>query len=114
MIEGSVQLYRPGGEPVLLPSGIDVISATIDGRLSAKSDTLIVRFMKKTSISVTEASRNSADCVNRAHYQNVTFALLKNGEPVAPCTGQRKSLCWPRFDRGSGTGVRNGVNFAIQ
>jgi antitoxin (DNA-binding transcriptional repressor) of toxin-antitoxin stability system len=39
--------------------------------------------MKKTVISVTEAARNFADCVNRAHYQNVTFVLLKNGSPVA-------------------------------
>lgn len=39
--------------------------------------------MKTTVISVTEAARNFADCVNRAHYQNVTFVLLKNGSPVA-------------------------------
>src|ERR1700747_1354272 len=39
------------------------------------------QIMKTTSITVTEASRNFADCVNRAHYQNVTFVLLKNGEP---------------------------------
>lgn len=39
--------------------------------------------MKKTAISVTEAARNFADCVNRVHYQNVTFVLLKNGVPVA-------------------------------
>ena len=39
--------------------------------------------MKKTSISVTEAARNFADCVNRVRYQNMTFVLLKNGEPVA-------------------------------
>jgi hypothetical protein len=39
--------------------------------------------MKKTSITVTEAARNFADCVNRVHYQNVTFVLLKNGEPFA-------------------------------
>lgn len=39
--------------------------------------------MKKTSISVTEAARNFAECVNRAHYQNVTFVLLRNGSPVA-------------------------------
>ena len=37
--------------------------------------------MRKTTISVTEAARNLADCVNRAHYQNVTFVLLKN-DPV--------------------------------
>ena len=39
--------------------------------------------MKITVISVTEAARNFADCVNRAHYQNVTFVLLRNGSPVA-------------------------------
>jgi antitoxin (DNA-binding transcriptional repressor) of toxin-antitoxin stability system len=39
--------------------------------------------MKMTSISVTDAARNFADCVNRAHYQNMTFILLKNGSPVA-------------------------------
>ena len=39
--------------------------------------------MKKIAISVTEAARNLADCINRAHYQNVTFILLKNGRPVA-------------------------------
>jgi antitoxin (DNA-binding transcriptional repressor) of toxin-antitoxin stability system len=39
--------------------------------------------MKKTSISVTEAARNFADCVNRVRYQNMTFVLLKNGFPVA-------------------------------
>jgi hypothetical protein len=39
--------------------------------------------MKKSVISVTEAARNFADCVNRAHYQNVTFVLLKNGSPFA-------------------------------
>ena len=39
--------------------------------------------MKPTPISVTEAARNFAECVNRAHYQNVTFVLLKNGSPVA-------------------------------
>jgi antitoxin (DNA-binding transcriptional repressor) of toxin-antitoxin stability system len=39
--------------------------------------------MLKTVISVTEAARNFAECVNRAHYQNVTFVLVKNGSPVA-------------------------------
>jgi antitoxin (DNA-binding transcriptional repressor) of toxin-antitoxin stability system len=34
-------------------------------------------------VSVTEAARNFADCINRAHYQNVTFVLLRNGSPVA-------------------------------
>jgi hypothetical protein len=52
--------------------------------------------MRSTRISVTEAARNFADCVNRAHYQNTTFVLLKNGSPVArlgpdgvkACTGR--------------------------
>lgn len=44
--------------------------------------------MKTHRISVTEAARNFADCVNRAHYQQQTFVLVKNGVPVAnlgPC-----------------------------
>ena len=41
--------------------------------------------MKRT-ISVTDAARNFADCINRVHYQNVTFVLLKNGSPVAHIT----------------------------
>ena len=53
--------------------------------------------MTEKSISVTEASRNFADCVNRAHYQGMTFILHKNGVPVArivpvepwPSTGQK-------------------------
>ncbi len=39
--------------------------------------------METISISVTEASRNFADCVNRARYQGTTFILEKNGVPVA-------------------------------
>lgn len=52
--------------------------------------------MKRVRISVTEASRNFADCVNRARYQDTTFVLHKNGMEVAhltpasrkPCTGR--------------------------
>jgi len=39
--------------------------------------------MKIVSISVTEAARNFADCVNRAQYQGTTFVLHKGGRPVA-------------------------------
>ncbi len=60
---------------------------------SRKPDNLIIRFMKKTSITVTEASRNFADCVNRAHYQNITFVLLKNGEPVARLVPDNEKVC---------------------
>jgi antitoxin (DNA-binding transcriptional repressor) of toxin-antitoxin stability system len=49
--------------------------------------------MKKTSITVTEASRNFADCVNRVHYQNVTFVLLKNGSPFARLVPDNEKVC---------------------
>jgi len=49
--------------------------------------------VKKTSISVTEAARNFSDCVNRAHYQNVTFVLLKNGSPVARLVPDNERVC---------------------
>jgi prevent-host-death family protein len=39
--------------------------------------------MKTTMISVTDAARNFADCINRARYQKAAFTLLKNGTPVA-------------------------------
>lgn len=39
--------------------------------------------MSEHSISVTEAARNFADCINRARYQGTTFVLHKNGVPVA-------------------------------
>jgi antitoxin (DNA-binding transcriptional repressor) of toxin-antitoxin stability system len=49
--------------------------------------------MRRTIITVTEAARNFADCVNRAHYQNVTFVLLKNGAPVARLVPDRQQTC---------------------
>jgi prevent-host-death family protein len=52
--------------------------------------------MKETSISVTEAARNFADCVNRVRYQNVTFVLLKNGKPVARLVPEKEKICLGR------------------
>jgi hypothetical protein len=52
--------------------------------------------VKKTAISVTEAARNFADCVNRAHYQDVTFVLLKNGSPFARLTPDHEKVCLGR------------------
>ena len=81
---------------MLESSKCQLLRATINCHLLTqlgKSDTLIIRFMKKTSITVTEASRNFADCVNRAHYQNVTFVLLKNGEPVARLVPDNERVC---------------------
>jgi antitoxin (DNA-binding transcriptional repressor) of toxin-antitoxin stability system len=53
--------------------------------------------MKRTTISVTEAARNFADCVNRAHYQNMTFVLLKNGTPFARLTPNEEKACTGRM-----------------
>ena len=52
--------------------------------------------MRQTIITVTEAARNFADCVNRAHYQNVTFVLLKNGSPVARLVPDSERVCTGR------------------
>lgn len=49
--------------------------------------------MKETAISVTEAARNFSDCLNRVHYQNVTFVLLKNGMPFARLTPEHQKVC---------------------
>ena len=52
--------------------------------------------MRKTKITVTEASRNFADCVNRARYQNATFVLVKNGEAVARIVPGIEKVCTGR------------------
>jgi antitoxin (DNA-binding transcriptional repressor) of toxin-antitoxin stability system len=52
--------------------------------------------MKTTAISVTDAARNFADCVNRAHYQGVSFVLLKNGSPVARLVPDHEKVCTGR------------------
>jgi antitoxin (DNA-binding transcriptional repressor) of toxin-antitoxin stability system len=46
--------------------------------------------MSTKAISVTEAARNFADCVNRAHYQGTTFVLHKNGVPMARIVPEHK------------------------
>ncbi len=47
--------------------------------------------MKEKAISVTEAARNFADCINRVRYQGMTIILLKNGTPVARLVQKRRS-----------------------
>jgi len=49
--------------------------------------------MSDIIITVTEAARNFADGVNRAHYQNQTFVLLKNGVPFAQLVPAGKQAC---------------------
>jgi antitoxin (DNA-binding transcriptional repressor) of toxin-antitoxin stability system len=51
--------------------------------------------MRSVSISVTKASRNFADCINRARYQGTAFILHKNGVAVAqivPVERKRKNM----------------------
>jgi prevent-host-death family protein len=52
--------------------------------------------MRKMKLTVTEASRNFADCVNRARYQNATFTLVKNGEAVARIVPAKEKVCTGR------------------
>ena len=52
--------------------------------------------MKTTPISVTDAARNFAECVNRVRYQNMTFVLLKNGTPVARLIPEKEKVCLGR------------------
>ena len=52
--------------------------------------------MKKTVISVTEAARNFAECVNRVRYQNMTYVLVKNGTPVARLVPDGTKTCTGR------------------
>jgi antitoxin (DNA-binding transcriptional repressor) of toxin-antitoxin stability system len=50
--------------------------------------------MQIRAISVTEASRNFSDCVNRARYQGTSFILLKSGEAVAQIVpAPQKRIC---------------------
>ena len=49
--------------------------------------------MKVENISVTEAARNFADCVNRARYQGTTFVLHKGGKPVATLKPVAEKSC---------------------
>lgn len=53
--------------------------------------------MRKTAISVTDAARNFADCVNRVRYQNVSFILLRNGSPVARLVPEKERSCTGRM-----------------
>ena len=49
--------------------------------------------MSEKILTVTEAARNFSDCVNRAHYQNQTFVLLKNGVPFARLVPAGEPVC---------------------
>jgi prevent-host-death family protein len=61
--------------------------------------------VKNVAITVTEAARNFADCVNRVHYQNTTFILVKNGTPVARLVPVQETACTGRDLLDALTGV---------
>jgi antitoxin (DNA-binding transcriptional repressor) of toxin-antitoxin stability system len=52
--------------------------------------------MRSIAITVTKAARSFADCINRVHYQDVTFVLLKNGTPVAQLVPNKEKVCFGR------------------
>jgi antitoxin (DNA-binding transcriptional repressor) of toxin-antitoxin stability system len=43
-------------------------------------------------ISVTEASRNFSDVINRVYYQGQTYLLTRGGVVIAQLTGSNKTL----------------------
>jgi prevent-host-death family protein len=52
--------------------------------------------MKDSTITVPEAARNFADCINRVHYQNRSFVLVKNGKPLARLVPMTEKVCTGR------------------
>jgi antitoxin (DNA-binding transcriptional repressor) of toxin-antitoxin stability system len=63
--------------------------------------------MSEKVITVTEAARNFADCVNRAHYQGMTFILHKNGVPVARIVPEERKK--PRTGRDLAPALREAL-----
>jgi antitoxin (DNA-binding transcriptional repressor) of toxin-antitoxin stability system len=49
--------------------------------------------MKIKAITVTEAARNFAHCINQTHYQNRSFVLVKNGRPLARLVPESGKVC---------------------
>ena len=49
--------------------------------------------MSTKVITVTEAARNFADCINRVRYQGTTFVLQKNGVAVARIVPEERKSC---------------------
>ena len=52
--------------------------------------------MKLKEISVTEAARNFAECVNQVRYQNDSFVLIKNGRRFARLVPDAEKVCTGR------------------
>ena len=52
--------------------------------------------MKESTITVHEAARHFADCVERSRSENTTFVLVKDGEPVARLVPENGRHCTGR------------------
>jgi hypothetical protein len=52
--------------------------------------------MKLKPITVTEAARNFAHCVNQVRYQNAGFVLMKNGKRFARLVPDGDKVCTGR------------------
>ena len=52
--------------------------------------------MKETTISVSEAARHFADCVERSHCERTTFVVMKNGVAVARLVPEAARRCTGR------------------
>ena len=49
--------------------------------------------MKETRITVAEAARTFAECVEKAHAENTTYIVMKNGLPLARLVPESKRRC---------------------
>ena len=49
--------------------------------------------MKEKTITVTEAARDLAGCVSRAHDEKMVFVLMENGVPVARLVPEEDKGC---------------------
>lgn len=49
--------------------------------------------MKEKTITVTEAARDLAACVSRAHEEKMIFVLMENGVPVARLVPEESKEC---------------------
>ena len=49
--------------------------------------------MNEKTLTVDEAARSLAECVNRAQHDNMVFILVKNGVPVARLVPEPEKRC---------------------
>ena len=56
----------------------------------------IIRAYEENKHQCYRGSTQFCRCINRAHYQNVTFVLLKNGKPVARLVPDNEKVCLGR------------------